>query len=135
MLRLIGAILTGAVVWLVSVSVLGFLCGMAWPEMAAIKDMTLLTVPMLLTRLSISALSSLAGGYVATMIGRESTRAPLGAGILLLVVFVPYHMTIWHNFPVWYHLTFFVSLPILSLLGGMLRSGPSLVPFNKSDLQ
>lgn len=128
MLRLIGAILTGAVVWLVSVSVLGFLCGMAWPEMAAIKDMTLLTVPMLLTRLSISALSSLAGGYVATMIGRESTRAPLGAGILLLVVFVPYHMTIWHNFPVWYHLTFFVSLPILGLLGGMLRSGPSLVP-------
>jgi hypothetical protein len=128
MLRLIGAILTGAVVWLVSVFVLGFLCGMVWPEMAAIKDMTLLTVPMLLTRLSISALGSLAGGYVAAMIGRESTRAPLGAGILLLVVFVPYHMTIWHNFPVWYHLTFFVSLPVLSLLGGMLRSGASLVP-------
>jgi len=57
------------------------------------------------------------------MISRESTRAPLGAGILLLVVFVPYHMTIWHNFPVWYHLTFFASLPVLSLLGGMLRSG------------
>ena len=117
MLRLIGGILAGAVVWLVSVSVLGFLCGMVWPEMAAIKDMTFLTVPMLLTRLSISALSSLAGGYVAAMIGRESTRAPLGAGILLLVVFVPYHMTIWHNFPVWYHLTFFVSLPILKSAG------------------
>jgi hypothetical protein len=123
MLRLIAGTLTGAVAWLVSVAILGFLCRIAWPEMAAIKDMTLLTAPMLITRLSISALGSLAGGYWAAMISRESTRAPLGAGILLLVVFVPYHMTIWHNFPVWYHLTFFASLPVLSLLGGMLRSG------------
>ena len=122
MLRLIGGILAGAVVWLVSVFVLGFICGMVWPEMAAIKDMTLLTLPMLITRLSISAIGSLAGGYAAALIGRENTRAPLGAGILLLAVFVPYHMTIWHNFPVWYHLTFFVSLPVLSWLGGMLRS-------------
>jgi hypothetical protein len=121
MFRLIAGVLTGAVAWLVSVAILGFLVRMAWPEMSAIKDMTLLTAPMLITRLSISALGSLAGGYWAAMIGRESTRAPLGAGILLLVVFVPHHMTIWHNFPVWYHLTFFVSLPVLSLLGGMLR--------------
>jgi len=124
MLRLIAGILTGAVTWLVAVAVLGFLCGMAWPEMAAVRDMTLLTLPMLCTRLSISALSSLAGGYAAALVGRESTRAPLGAGLLLLVLFVPYHLTIWHNFPVWYHLTFFVSLPVLSLLGGMLRFGP-----------
>ena len=123
MFRLIVGILSGAVVWLVSVFVLGFLCGMAWPEMAAVRDMTLLTVPMLITRLSISAVSSLLGGYVAAMIGRESTRAPMGAGILLLVLFVPYHLTIWHNFPVWYHLTFFVSLPVLSMLGGILHAG------------
>ena len=122
MLRLIAGTLTGAVAWLVSVAILGFLCRIAWPEMAAIKDMTLFTVPMLFTRLSISALGSLAGGYWAATIGRESTRAPLGAGVLLLVVFVPYHLTIWQNFPVWYHLTFFVSLPVLSLMGGMLRS-------------
>ena len=121
MVRLIAGALTGAVAWLVTVAILGFLVRIAWPEMAAIRDMTLLTVPMLITRLTISAVSSLAGGYWAAMIGRESTRAPLGAGILLLAVFVPYHMTIWHNFPVWYHLTFFVSLPVLSLLGGMLR--------------
>jgi hypothetical protein len=123
MFRLIAGALSGAVAWFVSILVLGFLVGIAWPEMAAIRDMTLLTVPMLITRLSISALGSLAGGYVAAMIGRESTKAPLGAGILLLIVFVPYHFTIWQNFPIWYHLTFFVSLPVLSLLGGMLRSG------------
>src|SRR5689334_2399712 len=123
MLRLIAGALAGAVAWLVSVAILGFLVRIAWPEMAAVRNLTLLTVPMLFTRLSCSALSSLAGGYWAAMVGRENTRAPLGAGLLLLVVFVPYHMTIWQNFPVWYHLTFFVSLPVLSLLGGMLRSG------------
>jgi hypothetical protein len=96
--------------------------------MAAIRDMMLLTLPMLITRLAISALGSVAGGYAAAMVARENTKAPLAAGILLLVVFVPYHLTIWQNFPVWYHVTFFVSLPVLSLLGGLVRSSPRLKP-------
>jgi len=121
MLRLIAGTVTGALVWLVAVLVLGFLAGMAWPEMAAIRQMTLLTLPMLITRLAISALGSLAGGYAAAIVG-EGTKAPLGAGLLLLIMFVPYHLSIWHDFPVWYHLTFFVSLPVLSMLGAMVRS-------------
>lgn len=128
MFRLIAGTVSGAVVWFVAVLVLGFLCRIAWPEMAAIRDMTLLTLPMLITRLAISALGSVAGGYAAAMVARENTKAPLAAGILLLVVFVPYHLTIWQNFPLWYHLTFFVSLPVLSLLGGMVRSSPRPKP-------
>ncbi|HVE02549.1 MAG TPA: hypothetical protein VNB30_00690 [Rhizomicrobium sp.] len=128
MFRLIAGTVSGAVVWFVAVLVLGFLCRIVWPEMAAIRDMMLLTLPMLITRLAISALGSVAGGYAAAMVARENTKAPLAAGILLLVVFVPYHLTIWQNFPVWYHVTFFVSLPVLSLLGGLVRSSPRLKP-------
>lgn len=128
MFRLIAGTVSGAVVWFVAVLVLGFLCRIAWPEMAAIRDMTLLTLPMLITRLAISALGSVAGGYAAAMVARENTKAPLAAGILLLVVFVPYHLTIWQNFPVWYHVTFFVSLPVLSLLGGWVPSSPRPKP-------
>lgn len=120
MLRTAGGVVAGAVTWFLSVLVLGFVLREAWPEMAAIRQVMLLTVPMLLARLLVSALGSIAGGYVASLVGRERFRTPLGAGVLLLVVFLPYHVTIWSNFPVWYHLTFFVSLPLLSLLGGAL---------------
>ena len=125
MVRLIGGILVGAVVWLVAVAALGFAVGKAWPEMAAIRDMTALTLPMLITRLSISGVSSIVSGFVAALIGRERVRAGLGAGVLLLIVFVPYHLTIWNNFPIWYHLTFFASLPLLSILGGRLAPAQS----------
>ncbi len=120
MVRLIAGIVLGAVAWLVAVFLIGRVAGMTWPEFAAIKDPHLYTVPMLATRLGISALASLVGGFAAALIAGDKARAPLGSGLLLLILFVPYHFTIWNNFPVWYHLTFFVSLPLLGWLGGRL---------------
>ena len=120
MMRLLAGIAVGAVMWFAAVAVLGFVVGKVWPEMAAITDMKALTMPMLAARLTVSGIASIVGGFVAALIARERVRAALGAGVLLLVLFVPYHLTIWTNFPVWYHLTFFVSLPVLSLLGGAL---------------
>ena len=118
--RLVIGTLAGAIAWFVVIAALGFVVRFVWPEMAAIRDMTMLTFPMLMTRLSISAIGSIVGGALAAIIGRDATRAPFAAGVLLLIVFVPYHLTIWINFPLWYHLTFFASLPLLSLLGSRL---------------
>lgn len=120
MTRLIIGALAGAIAWFAVIAALSVVMRFAWPEMAAIRDMTMLTVPMLLTRLAISAVGSIVGGALAAIISREAVRAPLASGALLLIVFVPYHLTIWIDFPVWYHLTFFASLPLLSLLGGRL---------------
>ena len=73
-------------------------------------------------RLVISFLGTLAAGYVAALVGGERMRAPLITGVLLLAFWGYYHVTmIWNQFPVWYHLTFFVSLVLLSLLGGRLK--------------
>jgi len=80
----------------------------------------MLTFPMLVTRLAISATGSVLSGALAAMIARDAFKASLAAGVLLLIIFVPYHLTIWIDFPIWYHLTFFASLPLLSLLGGRL---------------
>src|SRR5665213_1585323 len=103
MARLILGAIGGPIVWFIAVTAVGFVVGHAWPEMAAIKNMALLTIPMLLARLCVSAVSSVIGGVAAALIGKDGFRAPLAAGVLLLIVFVPYHMTIWQNFPIWYH--------------------------------
>ena len=121
--QMLGAV-AGCIAWFVAVAILGFAAAKAWPEMAGVRDMTSLTFHMLLTRLGISAVSSIACGYVAAQVSKERLKAALGAGVLLLLVFVPYHMTIWSNFPIWYHLVFFVSLPLLSVLGGGFTSRP-----------
>jgi hypothetical protein len=121
MVKSIGGVVLGPLAWFVAVAALGFLLGRAWPEMTAIRVMTLLTLPMLVARLVVSGLSSLVGGHVAAWVSGERFNVPLGAGVLLLIVFVPYHLTIWNNFPIWYHLSFFVSLPLLSVLGGTIR--------------
>ena len=120
MVRSVAGAVLGAVVWFFAITALGFLVRIAWPEIAAVKQLTDLTLPMLVTRLSVSALGSIAGGLAAALAAGERFRASLGAGVLLLAGFVPYHFTIWNNFPVWYHLTFLVSLPLLSVVGGRL---------------
>jgi hypothetical protein len=39
-------------------------------------------------------------------------------GLILLVAFIPQHIALWNSFPVWYHLTFLLSLVPLTYLGG-----------------
>jgi hypothetical protein len=42
--------------------------------------------------------------------------------VILLVAFVPVHITLWERFPPWYHLTFLLSLVPLTFAGGALLS-------------
>jgi len=42
--------------------------------------------------------------------------------MLLLVAFIPEHVSLWDKFPVWYHLTFLASLVPLTYLGGTIWS-------------
>jgi hypothetical protein len=122
MLRTIAGVVLGVVAWFAAVAALGYAAGHAWPALAAASRHPLtLSVAMLAARLGVSFLSSIVGGLIAALVSGERFRAPLGAGMLLLAFFAYYHVTmIWHDFPVWYHLTFFVSLVLLSLLGGRL---------------
>lgn len=121
MLRLVGGVIVGLVAWTVIVTLFNFGLRHGWPDYAAVEKAMAFTLPMMAARLSMSAISSLGSGYVAARIERGH-RAPLITGICLLLMFVPVHYMLWDSFPVWYHLTFLVSLPLLGWAGGKLWS-------------
>jgi hypothetical protein len=117
MLRSILGVVAGVLAWGIVVTILNLGLRHGWPAYAAVEKAMLFTVPMMAARLSISGISSLVSGFAAAAVGR-SGQAALIAGVLLLLIFVPIHYMIWSKFPLWYHLTFLVSLPLLSVIGG-----------------
>jgi hypothetical protein len=125
-MRLVLGIVLGIAAWFVAVTAIGYAIKMGAPSL----DAALLahsTTTALAERLGISFVATLFAGWLAAVVARDQ-RAALIAGILLLAAFVPYHLygrdtggPIWTHYPLWYHLTFFVSLILLSVLGGRLR--------------
>ena len=85
------------------------------------------TLPMMAARLSESGVASLLSGSIAAVLGRDRLKPALIAGIVLLLFFIPVHYSLWHKFPVWYHLTFLSSLVILSVAGGRIARGRRLM--------
>lgn len=124
MWRAIGGVLSGVLVWFVVVTVLNLGLRYGWPNYAAVEKSLVFTLPMMIARLSESGISSLVGGYAAKRIAKNAW-APFLSGLILLVIFVPIHYSLWSRFPAWYHLTFLASLVMLSVLGGMLGRKPS----------
>jgi hypothetical protein len=126
MLRTVLGIAAGIAAWFVVVIGVSFLLRAVAPDLAAELNRHATTIS-LVERLAISFVGSLLGGLLAAAVSGERLRAPLIAGGLLLLAWGYYHVTmIWNQFPIWYHLTFFVSLVLLSVLGGRLRSGRDL---------
>ena len=119
MWRVIAGVIAGLVAWVVVVTVLNL--GLRWwlPGYVQAEPVMLFTLGMKIARLSIGALSSLAAGAVVRIITRSSL-APWIVGLVLLALFVPDHIHIWNKFPVWYHLTFLVTLAPLVALGARL---------------
>jgi hypothetical protein len=116
---ILGAIL-GVVVWFAVVFAASYAIAALAPALGAALKVHA-TMAALWERLAISFAGSILSGIAAAAVSRESSRAPLAAGVLLLIWFAPYHLSIWTQFPIWYHLTFFVSLVVLSVAGGRLR--------------
>ena len=120
MWKLIAGTILGAVAWLGVVTLLDVAMRHNWHDYGAVEKAMTFTLPMMIARLSESAVSSVVGGFVAALVDRDG-RAPLLAGTLLLLLFAPEHYMLWARFPIWYHLTFLISLPLLSAIGGRLR--------------
>ncbi len=113
---ILGAV-AGLLVWATVATLAGIVMRGTWADYARVADTMTFTLPMMIARLTIGAVATLAGGRVAATIGR-SMLTRLAPGILLLLVFIPEHITLWQKFPVWYHLTFLLSLVPLTYLGG-----------------
>ena len=113
-------VVTGLVVWLAIVIVAGIILRLTWPAYESVAAAMTFTWPMLMARLSISALATLAMGGVTAIIAPGSMIARLMPGFLLLLAFIPQHIRLWDTFPIWYHVTFLLSLVPLTWLGGVI---------------
>jgi hypothetical protein len=118
------AVIVGLAVWVVAVSLLNRGLRIGLTGYAAAEPAMTFTLGMKLARLIIGALSSIAAGAVTANIAR-SERVAWVLGAIILVAFIPGHIRIWDKFPVWYHLTFLVTLVPLVALGGWLSRNHS----------
>src|SRR5262249_10455452 len=94
-----------------------------WPHYHEAEIAFNFTFAMKLARLVLGAISSLGAGFAAAWIGKDRMKSAIFTGIALLCLFIPGHYRIWDKFPVWYHLTFLVSLVPVTLLGATINRG------------
>jgi hypothetical protein len=119
-IRVAAAVVAAIVVWVAVVSLLDRVLRVTIAGYADVEPKFAFTLTMMVARLSIGALSSLVAGAAAAMIARSAARAPWIAGALFLLLFVPEHVKLWNILPVWYHLTFLLTLVPLFGAGGLL---------------
>ena len=120
MMRLILAMFAGIIAWSLVAWLLNIGLRFALPGYAAAEPEKTFTVAMQAARLVMGALASLAGGAAAGWIDRPAGPSVCILAIVLLAAFIPMHVALWTQSPVWYHLTFLLLLAPLTLLGSLL---------------
>ena len=120
-LKTVGAVIAALVAWFLVATVLNLALRAWWPHYHEAETAFNFTIAMKFARLVLGAISTLSAGFVAAWIGKSRMGSATLTGIALLCLFIPGHYRIWDKFPVWYHLTFLVSLLPLTLLGAALN--------------
>jgi hypothetical protein len=118
-------VVTGLAAWLAIAVVAGLIMRETWPAYASVADAMTFTLPMMIMRLSIGAFATVSMGFVTACI-TTSAVARLIPGLILLIVFIPEHVMLWDKFPIWYHLSFLLSLVPLTYLGNSIAPGAML---------
>ncbi len=115
-------VIAGLVAWAVIVTVINWGFRLWLPGYAAVEHALQFTLAMKIARLSMAAVTSLAAGVLIRALAPASRWAPWIAGLVLLILFLPSHIYLWNKFPLWYHLTFLLTLAPLVALGARLWS-------------
>jgi hypothetical protein len=120
MKRSILACLAGLLTWVLVVTVINGGLRLSLPNYTAAEQTLQFTLGMKWARLLMAIVTSVVAGAVAGGISRSSRWAPLIVGSVVLAMFVPVHIAIWSKFPVWYHLTFLLTIIPAVLVGALL---------------
>ena len=115
--RNVAGVVAGLAGWLLIASVAGFVMRMSWPAYASVASAMTFTLPMMIARLSIGVIATLSMERLTGFITR-SVISRLIPGVFLLAIFIPQHLMLWDKFPLWYHLSFLLSLVPLTYAGG-----------------
>jgi hypothetical protein len=119
-MKIVLGVLVGLVVWFVVATVGNFAIRGLVAGYAEAGPAMRFTLPMLLARLGLGAVSSVAAGFACGVLLRSVPIAVKFFAGLLVIFFVPVHYSLWTQFPLWYHVVFLVSLAPLALLGARL---------------
>jgi len=123
MIRASIAVIIGLVVWVICATALDIPLRFAIPGYAAAEPQLQFTLPMMIARLALpGAIPSVAAGFASAWISRGNRRAIAALAIALLAIFLPTHLYVWNKVPLWYHLVFLGSLPLLTWLGARLQA-------------
>ena len=76
----------------------------------------------LLTHVVFACLISTISGYIAALIARETRRAPLILGCMVLGLGLVKATMSWSYVPLWYHVVFTAFLLPMTVLGGKFKS-------------
>lgn len=133
MWRAIAGIFAGLVAWVLVVTVLNWGLRLWLPGYTQAEPAMLFTLGMKIARLTIGAITSLIAGALVRAI-TPAKLAPWIVGLVLLALFVPDHIHVWHRFPIWYHLTFLVTLAPLVAFGARLMSNTRVSPIASGAL-
>ncbi len=120
MKRRLLAIGLALVTWMAIAIVLDYGLRTVWPAYAAVERALTFTLGMQVARLLIAVAASLAAGFVAARIAPLDRLPAWISAIALLALFLPEHIRIGARLPLWYHLTFLLTLVPLVLIGDRL---------------
>jgi hypothetical protein len=126
--KILLGIAVGLIVWFVLATVGNLLLRAAIRGYTEAEPTFQFTLPMLLARLALGAISSVVAGLACARSIRSIPRVAWAFAVVLVLLFLPVHYRLWAQFPPWYHAVFLVSLAPLVLLGAHLgRTSPSAV--------
>ncbi len=121
MLRVATGVVAGLVAWVLIVTVLNWGLRLGLPGYLEAEPTMVFTLTMKIGRLAIAVITSIAAGALVHAIAPASRWAAWIVGLVLLALFVPEHVHLWDRFPIWYHLTFLITLAPLVVLGSLIR--------------
>jgi len=121
MLKIVAAVAAGVVLWVVLAIGIDFCLRTGWPDYAAVEKAMTFTMPMMIARLGESTVALVIASWAAGRIA-PGTGTAWGLGIVLFLIFVPIHYSLWSKFPGWYHAYFLASLlaipPLVAIVSG-----------------
>ena len=133
MLRAFFAVLTGLFIWIVAATAFNLLLRVALPGYASAEPSLDFTLGMMIARLLLpGGLPSLLAGYAGAWVAHGDRRATAALAGILVALFLPVHYQLWARFPLWYHVAFLGSLPVLTVAGAAVRTrwprSPDAIP-------
>jgi hypothetical protein len=122
MIKATTGVIVGFLIWFAAATLGNMLVRVLMPGYLAAEPAMAFTLPMLLARLAVGALSSIAAGFACAQIAGRARKATYILAVIMMVFFLPVHYALLARFPIWYHVAFLGTLAPLIIGGGALRA-------------